>query len=101
MWVVVQDLQSQLAVQQETIAAKDRDVSQLQEQIIELQAILAEPGKDPVQAPSSRLKDLEGKVAALEVHRVLCCQNVISLLRSLCTSAIAEQSCHACVLVCY
>ena len=42
-------------------------MSQLQEQITELQAILAEPGKDPVQAPSSRLKDLEEKVAALEV----------------------------------
>lgn len=42
-------------------------MSQLQEQITELQAILAEPGKDPVQAPSYRLKDLEEKVAELEV----------------------------------
>lgn len=62
-----QDLQSQLAAQQQAVAAKEKEAFQLQEQVAELEAILAEPGKDPVQTPSSKLKDLEAKVAALEV----------------------------------
>lgn len=66
---MVQDLQGQLAAQQEAAAAKEKEASQLQEQITELEAILSEPGKDPVQTPSSRVKDLEEKIAALEVRK--------------------------------
>lgn len=54
------------------MASKEQEVFQLQEQVTELEAILAEPGKDPVLTPSSKLKDLEEKVAALEVHFPCC-----------------------------
>ncbi|CAL8462495.1 g2028 [Coccomyxa elongata] len=64
---LIEELQGQLAAQQESVASKEQELFQLQEQVTELEAILTEPGKDPVLTPSSKLKDLEEKVAALEV----------------------------------
>ena len=72
----VQELQSQLAAQQEAVAAKNQEVFQLQEQVTELEAILAEPGK----TPPFKLKELEEKVAALEVcNSPLASQVIISV----------------------
>ncbi|BDA46361.1 hypothetical protein COCOBI_08-4530 [Coccomyxa sp. Obi] len=67
---LIEELQGQLVAQQESVAAKEQEVFQLQEQVTELEAILAEPGKDPVLTPSSKVKDLEKKVAALEAKNV-------------------------------